>query len=324
VIVSTQHTMFSNLDLINCIQFRTIIVDEASQLLEPQIVGLLTKFERFILIGDEKQLPAITLQEDLQENSEKELRSISLFRFTESLFFRLILNAKMKRWDCFAVLKEQGRMHTDIAAFPNQQYYQNQLQTISNDQRNKEQIFTLDSTSHIERCLALKRVLFISSDRDKDSFKNDFEQKLISEFLKVIIQICKAKNIQITSKSKTERELSIGIITPFRKQITNIKRIVPQDLKDAILVDSIEKFQGSEKDIIFYSAAINNRRHIEKLQSLVKIDEIEVDRKLNVALTRAKKHLIITGTKIILEKDEHYKNLIEFIDEKGGLIQLTF
>lgn len=324
VIVSTQHTMFSNLDLINSIQYRTLIVDEASQLLEPQIVGLLTKFERFVLIGDEKQLPAITLQEDLEANTEEELKSISLIKFSESLFYRLLLNAKKKSWDCFATLKEQGRMHTDIAAFPNQQYYQNQLKTISAEQSSKEHLFDNNSQSHIERCLALKRVLFIPSDRDKVSFKNDSEQELISEFLKVIIQVCKAKNIQLVSKSKTGKELSIGVITPFRKQITNIKRIIPPNLKDAILVDSIEKFQGSERDIIFFSAAVNNKRQIEKLQSLVKIDEINVDRKLNVALTRAKKHLIITGTKEILEKDEHYKNLINFIDGKGGLIKLSF
>lgn len=324
VIVATQHTMFSNLDLIDSIQYRTLIVDEASQLLEPQIVGLLTKFDRFILIGDEKQLPAITLQEDLEENISEELKSISLIKFSESLFYRLLLNAKKKSWNCFATLKEQGRMHIDIAAFPNQQYYQNQLETISNDQSSKEQIFALDSANHIERCLALRRVLFIPSDRDKDSFKNDSEQKLIAEFLKVIVQVCKAKNIQIVPKSKTNKELSVGVITPFRKQITNIKRIIPPHLKDVILVDSIEKFQGSERDIIFYSAAVNNRRQIEKLQSLVKIDETEVDRKLNVALTRAKKHLIITGTKTILDRDEHYKNLMQFIDSKGGLIQLTF
>lgn len=324
VIVATQHTLFSNLDLINAIPYRTLIVDEASQLLEPQIVGLLTKFERFILIGDEKQLPAISLQEEIEEAKEEELKSISLVRFSESLFYRLLLNAKKKSWNCFSTLKEQGRMHIDIADFPNTQYYQNQLQTISKEQSSKEQNFDSNSQNHIEKCLAFRRVLFIPSERDKESFKNDSEQKLISEFLKVIIQVCKAKNIQIVSKSKTEKELSIGVITPFRKQITNIKRIIPQQFRDVILVDSIEKFQGSERDIIFYSAAVNNRRQIEKLQSLVKIDETEVDRKLNVALTRAKKHLIITGTKNILEKDEHYKNLIKFIEAKGGLVQLSF
>lgn len=324
VIVSTQHTFFSCIELINAIQYKTIIVDEASQLLEPQLVGIITKFERFILIGDEKQLPAITLQEDVDENIKEELKSISLLKFSESLFYRLIINAKLKKWNCYSILKEQGRMHIDIAEFPNQQYYQNQLQTMSDHQKVKEKIFSIDSPNYIERCLALKRVLFIPSDRDKISYKNDFEQKIINEFLKVIIQVCKTKNIQIVSKSNNINELSIGIITPFRKQITNIKRSIPKILQDVILVDSIEKFQGSERDIIFYSTAINNRRQIEKIQSLVNIDNIIVDRKLNVALTRAKKHLIITGTKSILEKDEQYKNLIRHIETKGGLIQINF
>lgn len=324
VIVSTQHTLISNLDLLNSIPYRTLIVDEASQLLEPQIVGLLTKFERFILIGDEKQLPPISLQEDIEENTQEELRNISLFKFNESLFYRLILNAKKKGWDCFATLEEQGRMHIEIAEFPNKFYYQNKLKTILFDQKRKDQIFSLDSNNHIERCLALNRVLFIPSEIDRDPFKNNSEQKIISEFLNLIIQVCRAKNIQIVSKSKSEKELSIGVITPFRKQITNIKRIIPQELKKFILVDTIEKFQGSERDIIFYSTAINNKRQIEKLQSLVKIDNTEVDRKLNVALTRAKEHLIITGTKSILEKDKHYNNLIKYIDCKNGLIQLRF
>ncbi|NLJ82814.1 MAG: AAA family ATPase [Bacteroidales bacterium] len=324
VIVSTQHTLFSNLELINTIKYKTIIVDEASQLLEPQLIGIITKFDRFILIGDEKQLPAITLQEDTFEKINDELKSISLLKYNESLFYRLLLNAKLKKWDCYSFLKEQGRMHIDIAEFPNKQYYQNQLQIISEDQKNEGKIFSSDSHNYIERCLALKRVIFIPSDKDKISFKNDSEQKLIHEFLKVILQICKTKNIDIVSKSRSNNELSIGVITPFRKQITNIKRIIPHNLKDIILVDSIEKFQGSERDIIFYSTAINNKKQIDKLQSLVNIDNSEVDRKLNVALTRAKKHLIITGTKFILEKDEHYKQLIKHIELNGGLIQINF
>lgn len=323
VILSTQHTLFTNLELLDSIKYQTLIVDEASQLLEPQIVGILTRFERFILIGDEKQLPAISLQEELEEIENPDLRSISLLKFNESLFYRLLLNAKKKRWDCYKTLKEQGRMHLEISEYPNSAYYGDQLEIISEDQRSKDQIFNLKSENPIERCLALKRVLYIPSERDKVAFKNDNERDLIEAFILTIERICKLKNIKIVSKSTKENELSVGVITPFRKQITNIKNRIPRSLKDLILVDSIEKFQGSERDIIFYSVSMNNKHQIEKLQSLAKIDSIEIDRKLNVALTRAKKHLIITGTRSIIDKSEHYKNLVQFVEKHGGLIQLT-
>ncbi|MCX6244668.1 MAG: AAA domain-containing protein [Bacteroidetes bacterium] len=322
VIVSTQHTLVTNFDLLNSIKYRTIIVDEASQLLEPQIIGILIKFDRFILIGDEKQLPAISLQEEDENNIKAELIDISLLRFNESLFYRLILNAKKKKWNCFETLIEQGRMHNDIADFPNKYYYENQLKPISKEQQSEAQIFSINSDSPLERCLALKRVIFIPSEKEKIPFQNDYERDLIKNFLQTIIQVCKAKNIQIVLKAKSENEISIGIITSFRKQISNIKRIIPQYLKQIILVDTIEKFQGSERDIIFYSAAVNKKQQIEKLQSILKIDNIEVDRKLNVVLTRAKKHLIITGTRSVLENNKHYTNLIEDINTKGGLLRL--
>ena len=91
---------------------------------------------------------------------------------------------------------------------------------------------------------------------------------------------------------------------------------MPSHLKGIILVDTIEKFQGSERSIIFYSTTVNTKAQLEKLQSLIDVDGIEVDRKLNVALTRAKDNLIITGTRSVLQKEKHYGNLITELEKQ--------
>ena len=100
-------------------------VDEASQILEPYIVGLLSskQIERFILIGDHKQLPAVVAQPD----DEPRLHDCRL-----SLFERLLRQERQAgRTDFTAVLRRQGRMHPDIARFPNEQFYtREQLQPV--------------------------------------------------------------------------------------------------------------------------------------------------------------------------------------------------
>ena len=100
-------------------------VDEASQILEPYIVGLLSskQIDRFILIGDHKQLPAVVAQSD----DDPRLHSCR-----QSLFERLLRQEQVAgRVDFTGILRHQGRMHPDIAAFPNEWFYASeQLQPV--------------------------------------------------------------------------------------------------------------------------------------------------------------------------------------------------
>ena len=125
IVVSTTLTLLTRPFLFNIKHFSLCIVDEASQILEPYIVGLLSseQIDRFILIGDHKQLPAVVAQPD----DTPHLHSCRL-----SLFERLLRQEREAGRSAFTgILNHQGRMHPDIAAFSNEFFYTHeQLQPV--------------------------------------------------------------------------------------------------------------------------------------------------------------------------------------------------
>ena len=74
------------------------------------------------------------------------------------------------------------------------------------------------------------------------------------------------------------------------------------------MVDTVERFQGSEKDIIIYSSALNNAAQLQSISQLT--CDNKVDRKLNVAISRAKEQFILLGNKTLLSQSPHYNNLL--------------
>jgi DNA replication ATP-dependent helicase Dna2 len=125
----------------------------------------------------------------------------------------------------------------------------------------------------------------------------------------------------------------VGIITPFRSQIANIRERLEVDgfrCYDAIQVDTVERFQGSQKDFILVSLCMNRLVQMDFLaQSRVAVENktekglesVIVDRKLNVTLTRARKQIILTGNEAVLGPDEIYGRLIDEIRNNGGYLQ---
>ncbi|MBC7196350.1 MAG: AAA family ATPase, partial [Deferribacterales bacterium] len=130
VFVSTIATFANSLDILKFKKFETLIIDEASQVLEPQTIGFLKHFKKWILIGDENQLPAVVLQSKNDSKCDDAiLNDLSLNNFRESLFYRLKKNAIKKSWnECYGILKFQYRMHADIAEFPKKEFYKNILE----------------------------------------------------------------------------------------------------------------------------------------------------------------------------------------------------
>jgi len=103
---------------------------------------------------------------------------------------------------------------------------------------------------------------------------------------------------------------TLGIITPWRAQIAQLRESLSAAGLDPddITIDTVERYQGGARDVIIISTCVHSEY---QLASLVNLSSEGVDRKLNVALTRAREHLIMLGNEDILKKDERYRVFIE-------------
>ena len=134
VYVSTVVQITNKMSLFKLKNFDTIIVDEASQILEPQIIGIIQNCDKFIMIGDHKQLPTIVLQNaDSSKSKSDSLKSIGLLNRKNSLFERLYKYCESNDFEfAFDKLSYQGRMHKEIALFPNHSFYDSSLKQAYN------------------------------------------------------------------------------------------------------------------------------------------------------------------------------------------------
>jgi len=290
-------------ELFSLKKFDRIIIDEASQLLEPLILGVLSRFNKVILIGDHIQLPAVVQQDKEQsEVSDTALRDLGLRNMANSLFQRLYERCEANGWDwSIGQLSVQGRMHEDIMAFPNEEFYGGQLSYLKKLPRLYEDYdLKYEDASH--QAIATERLIYVPSTiSDEDlSFKTNADEARIVLALVESLQILMELN---------DIEYTIGVITPYRAQIANIRSTLLQaEINiDQISIDTVERYQGGARDIIIMSFSLN---HAIQLDSLSMLDESGNDRKLNVALTRAKEQLIITGNESLMEQNKLYKKLI--------------
>ena len=110
-------------------------------------------------------------------------------------------------------------------------------------------------------------------------------------------------------------ERQLGIIVPFRRQIAlvraEIARLVPEAASE-IVIDTVERYQGSQRDIIIYGTTITQRYELDILSNLTETPSGTVDRKLNVAITRARKQLFILGNEKLLRNNPLYAHLIQY------------
>ncbi len=282
----------------------TVIIDEASQILEPQIIGIISGFEKFVLIGDQNQLPAISVQDNkFSSVNDVDLNKIFVKSLTDSYFERLFKICQINKWfEHFDTLKIHYRMHNSIAELINENYNK---QLVCGKKGQSEDTNLFKNNILLSDTYILKsRVVFF----DVDAPNNYRYYKYCKdEALLIKILITKIKN-SIDSFD----ENSIGVITPWRSQISLIKSILEgNDLLNKIQVDTVERYQGSEKDIIFLSFAVS---HYSQLQNLYSFDSFGlIDRKLNVALSRAKEYLFIIGNSRILSQTPHFADLIQNI-----------
>ncbi len=328
IIVSTTASLAIHTAIFSIKHFELAIIDEASQILEPNIVGLLAAhnggkqvIDKFILIGDHKQLPAVVQQDNNESAADSPLlEEIHLPNCANSLFERLILTERAAERNNFVgTLRKQGRMHPDIATFPNTYFYvREQLECVPLAHQTKLNLpYNKPSEDKIDDFLKAHRMIFIPS---KLCRQPNISEKVNTEEARIVANLVRRLYRQMGETFDAQK--SIGIIVPYRNQIAMIRKELEQlhlpDINN-ISIDTVERYQGSQRDVIIYSFTIQNRFQLEFLTANTFIEDGNpIDRKLNVAITRARQQLILTGNEATLRQNFLFGKLIDYIDEKGG------
>ncbi|MCR5076446.1 MAG: AAA family ATPase [Prevotella sp.] len=328
IVVATTSTINSRAALFNIKHFSLAIIDEASQILEPNVIGLLSEkrsgqcaIGKFVLVGDHKQLPAVVQQSETEASVDSPLlRNIHLNSCANSLFERLILTERAAgRTDFIGTLHKQGRMHPDIADFPNRKFYvREQLECVPLQHQLEQSLpYNEPSKDATDDFLKSHRMIFIPS---KPCRRLNISEKVNTEEARIIANLLHRLHRQLGQAFHPLK--SVGVIVPYRNQIAmirkEIERIGIPDLEQ-ISIDTVERYQGSQRDIILYSFTIQSRYQLDFLTANTFFEDGQpIDRKLNVAITRARKQLVLVGNEATLRQNQLFSELIDYIKEKGG------
>ena len=316
IFVSTVASMNSHTALFRLKHFHVAIFDEASQILEPQILGILTSdsIDKFIMIGDHKQLPAVVVQsEEKSAVSSPLLHAIGLTNCRNSLFERLYEQHRDNP-DIVAMLDHQGRMHPAIADFASDAFYDGRLLPVGLPHQHEELPYIIYNVENpIEHLVATHRCAFINVPRpsleDRQPKANILEARMIAQLVKAIVSLYEQNHLPFDPLRQ------LGIIVPFRRQIAlvraEIAKILPS-ISQSLVIDTVERYQGSQRDIIIYGTTITQRYELDILSNLTESPTGIVDRKLNVAVTRARKQLFILGNEKLLQNNPLYAQLIDY------------
>jgi DNA replication ATP-dependent helicase Dna2 len=258
--------------------FDVAVVDEASQLTEPAALAALNRAERFVLVGDHEQLPPVVQAADTSPDATPDTDAGN--PLSRSLFERLIEAYP----EAGVMLTEQYRMSQRIQSFASAEFYDGALRPASGDVAGQAVGDLVDPAS---LPAALRDgVAVVDPDGERVGNTNPVEADRVAEIVDSYIA------------AGVDPE-AIGVIAPFRAQVAEISRRVD------VTVDTVDRFQGSSKEIIVLSFVATG----ELAGPL-----FEDHRRINVALTRAKKGLVLVGDRAALSSEPFYERMLEWAD----------
>ena len=331
VFCGTTSSVNANMNLLSLKHFSLAIVDESSQILEPHLIGLLSAhnngrdaIDRFVLIGDHKQLPAV-VQQTVEESivDEPELNAIGLTDCRLSLFERLL--SQFKTADGYDerfvyMLTKQGRMHQYIGEFPNIAFYGGKLEIVPLEHQQlpyKE----IETDNGIMKMLCSHRISFVASEQPRlsPSVKtNVIEAEMIAATV---------YQIYLLTKDSFDKDMTVGVIVPYRNQITTVRNAIDRygiAVLHDITIDTVERYQGSQRDYIIYGFTIHQAYQLNFLtDNVFEEDGMIIDRKLNVAMTRARLNLVMIGNPKLLSMNITFSRLMDFVHSKGGYYEVS-
>jgi len=274
--------------LIKGMKFNTVFIDEASQALEPACWIALLRANRVVMAGDHFQLPPTIKSVEATSNG-----------LSETLFAKCTERKKAQGFPVDQMLRTQYRMHEQIMQFSSQYFYENKLEANA-------------SVKHRLLMPDISPVTFVDTagcgytekmEVESKSTFNEEEGTLLLKHLNNLVQHLSIEKI-------LEENISFGVITPYKAQVRfltehylhyeGLKAIEKQ-----ITIDTVDAFQGRERDVIYISLVRSNTRG--------EIGFLSDTRRMNVAMTRAKMALIITGDSATLGNHPFYNALLDYV-----------
>ena len=302
--------------LLEGMKFGTLFIDEAAQALEAACWIPMRRASRVILAGDHCQLPPT-------------VKSIAALRagLGKTLMERIAENKP----EVVTLLKIQYRMNEDIMRFSSDWFYGGQVESAPQikyrsildfdhpiswiDTSNEENQITIEGEDAPEDSASTASSVSAANQNSDLNFKEQFVGESFGRINKAEAELTLLTLAEYFTKIGKQRVLEeridVGIISPYRAQVQYLKKLIKKyeffkPYRRLISVNTVDGFQGQERDVILISLVrSNDEGQIGFLKDL---------RRMNVAMTRARMKLIILGNKNTMTKHPFYKKLWEYVE----------
>jgi ATP-dependent RNA/DNA helicase IGHMBP2 len=265
------------------IRFKTCIIDEAAQALQGACWMAILKADRIVLAGDPFQLPPTVKNVVAAQNGLSET----------------LLDIAIRKFQSVNLLNVQYRMNKDIMQFSNNWFYRGKL--TPHESVVEHSLQGIDGKEQIVDFIDTAGCGFYEvQEQESLSYFNREEYQLIREHMDPLL----ARNfLQVPS---------VGILSPYKAQVKYIKEQFEEEENYAsqVTIQTIDGFQGQERDVIYISLVRSNDNQ--------EIGFLKDYRRMNVAMTRARKKLVIIGDSATLGADPFYKSMLEYFDQIGA------
>ena len=287
--VITATLVGANNYLVRQLKYKTVVIDEAGQALEPACWIPILKGQKIILAGDHFQLPP-TIKST--EAAQKGLSNT------------LLEKCAALHPEAVTLLEEQYRMHETIMGYSSAVFYKHRLKAHASVAQHS--LFANDTP------LAFVDTAGCGFDEKAEgtSITNPEEAAFLFKHLRQLAA-------ELSAHYQPDNFPSIAIISPYRQQVQLLQELLPhsttlQHYGHRISVNTIDSFQGQERDIVYISMARSNTEG--------KIGFLSDIRRMNVAMTRARKKLVIIGDSGTLSQLPFYENFIAYTADKNAYL----
>lgn len=271
----------SNHKYLHGMLFKTVVIDEAAQALEPACWIPILKAQKVVLAGDPFQLPPTVKSKEAQKAG-----------LDITLIEKCIQNQPE-----VSLLNVQYRMNDQIMAFSNKQFYAGLLRahdSVANHQLEDLEIY---SNTPIEFIDTAGTGYQEEQSAESRSLENKGERDLVEKHLNILL-----------SDPKFDINTSIGIVSPYKAQILALQEQLSDEITVSydVSINTIDSFQGQERDVIYISMVRSNEDGV--------IGFLSDLRRMNVAMTRAKKKLVIIGDSATLGNNKFYTDFLTYAE----------